>query len=97
MAINPPINSATIAKRMELMKSGFKKYTSIRKIPMDAETKWSLEIVALSPDYAIPANFMQDVTISANQKGKLYTAQTIQSFCAKLNASKSQWIEVMKA
>lgn len=97
MSIKTVINSDIVAKRMELMKSGFKKYTSIRKIPMDAETKWSLDLVALTSDFTPPPEFMRDSNLNVTQKGIYYSISKILEFCTKLNDSKADWIEVMKS
>jgi hypothetical protein len=87
----------TVNNRIQLLKSGFKKYASIRKLPIDAETKWSLEVVSIDSSYPIPPNFLNDPNIDIDTKGKLYSIQSIIKFTNTINQNKLDWIRVMKS
>jgi hypothetical protein len=84
-----------IQTRLQLMKSGFKTFVSSIKIPMSAETKWTLEIVCLNnkvTDLDAQQNPNPPITLQA----KNYLQNHLWNIQTNINQNKQTWLSAMK-
>ena len=84
-------STANIQDRLNLIKNGFKNFVSKIRLPMNNETKWTLEIVCLTPNI-IPANSQSNITLQA----KNYLQNYLLNMENQINTKKQEWLKVMK-
>jgi hypothetical protein len=83
-----------IQTRLQLMKSGFKTFVSSIKIPMSAETKWTLEIVCLNNKPLNPEDSNDSLPITYQAKN--YLQNHLWSIQSNINQNKQIWLNAMK-
>jgi hypothetical protein len=87
----PNTNANDLQARLELTKSGFKSFVSKIRLPMNNDTKWTLEIVCLS-DQITPINENSPVTDQA----KNYLQNQLLNMQNEINTKKQEWLRLMK-
>jgi hypothetical protein len=84
-----------ISSRLDFLKNGFKTYVVSGRLPMSAETKWTLEVVCINEDPQIPENYLQ-MNIPSTDKARLYITNYLWSVANNININKQKWIDIMK-
>lgn len=101
---NSATNSATktglkpkvdISTRLAFLKNGFKTYVVSGKLPMSAETKWTIEVVCINEDPQIPENYLK-MDLPPNSKASLYITNYLWSVANNININKQNWVDIMK-
>lgn len=93
--MNPKKSQQQIKTRLQLMKSGFKTFVSSIKIPMSAETKWTLEVVCLNNQPPV-LNVEQNSNLPITSQAKNYLQNYLWDMQNNINQNKQVWISAMK-
>ena len=84
-------STANINDRLDLIKNGFKNFVSKIRLPMNNETKWTLEIVCLNENLT-PVTNQSSLTAQA----KNYLQSYLLNMENEVNTKKQEWLKVMK-
>jgi hypothetical protein len=85
------ISDDKIQNRLQLLKGGFKQFVNSNRLPMSAETKWTLEIVCLNTAPTAITN-----SDSVLEKANFYIEDWIYKLQTNITSNKQQWIAAMK-
>ncbi len=80
-----------VQKKLQLIKQGFKSYVTPVRIPLSAESKWTLEIVCLNQP---PATLPESPSIT--QKARAYIQNQLFQTQTEIDKNKQDWINTLK-
>jgi hypothetical protein len=84
-------SQANIGDRLDLIKNGFKNFISKIRLPMNNDSKWTLEIVCLTSQIS-PVNQSSSFTMQAQN----YLQNHLLKMEENINTKKQEWLKVMK-
>ena len=93
--MNQKNNQQQIQTRLQLMKSGFKTFVSSIKVPMSAETKWTLEVVCLN-NQPLVLDIQQEPNLPITAQAKNYLQNHLWDIQVNINQNKQVWLSAMK-